>query len=227
LLITGGPTADFNIAMLDANSDDDANVLPEFVAHVRAAGVQALFMLSSASNARLAAVARAEGLSEAGAAPLMVLTGGPRDVVATDRFSIERVAEPPRLVSAGDLVASAFGLDRAWVGRTFASASLIGAPGVRYFLATQGGEPCSTVMTTAGKGRVGIWNMATAPERQHQGAGRAVLRAALEHHREQGSDSFYLIATAAGKPLYDACGFTTVDNVAIWVAGHSEQFATH
>jgi GNAT superfamily N-acetyltransferase len=226
LVISGGPTADFNLAMLDISSDDVA-MLREFVARVRAAGLSALFMLSSASNARLAAVARAEGLSEAAAAPLMLLTGAMADVTRSDSFSIEHVADPTRLVIVGDLVASAFGLDRAWVGRTFTAASLLKAPGVRFFLATKDGESCSTVMTTVGNGPVGIWNMATAPERQRQGAGRAVLQAAMEHHRAQGSNSFYLIATPAGKPLYDASGFTTVDNLAIWMGGHSDQFAYH
>jgi GNAT superfamily N-acetyltransferase len=107
--------------------------------------------------------------------------------------------------------------------RTFAAPSLLNAPGVRYFLATKDGEPCSTVMTTAGMGPVGIWNMATAPGRQRQGAGRAVLHAAMEHHRAQGGNSFYLIATAAGKSaIYDATGFTTVDDIVIWTGGHQE-----
>jgi|SRR5579871_5858558 len=69
LMITGGPTADFNMAMLDVASDDE-QILREFVARVRAAGVQALFMLSSSSSTRLSAVAREEGLSEATTAPL-------------------------------------------------------------------------------------------------------------------------------------------------------------
>jgi GNAT superfamily N-acetyltransferase len=226
LMISGGPTADFNMAMLDVASDDEA-VLREFVARVHAARVQAVFMLSSASNLRLSAVAREEGLSEATAAPLMLLMGAPATVVPTGAFSIEHVADPRRLACAADLVASAFGLDRAWVGDTFATPSLLNAPAVHYFLATKDGEPYSTVMTTVGKGPVGIWNMATAPERQREGAGRAVLHAAIEHHRAQGKNSFYLIATSAGKPLYDASGFKMVDELAIRIAGHSESFARH
>jgi hypothetical protein len=226
LAISGGPTADFNMAMLDVASDDVA-VLREFVARVRTAGVQALFMLSSASSARLAAIAREEGLSEAAGGPLMLLMGEPRNALPTDTFAIEQVTEPRRLSSVVDLVSSAFGLDHAWVGKTFSAPSLLNAPGVHYFLATKDGSPLSTVMTTTGKGPVGIWNMATAPERQRQGAGRAVLHAAIDYHRARGKNSFYLIATPAGKPLYDATGFTTVDELAIWVAGHSEQFAGH
>ncbi len=146
--------------------------------------------------------------------------------MGNDSFSIEHVADLTQLVSVSDLVASAFGLDRAWVGRTFAAPSLLTPQTCVYFLATKDGEPCSTVMTTVGNGPVGIWNMATAPSRQRQGAGRAVLHAAIEHHRAQGRNRFYLIATPAGKPLYDASGFTAVDRLAIWIAGnHPEQLA--
>ncbi|MBV9597111.1 MAG: GNAT family N-acetyltransferase [Chloroflexi bacterium] len=67
--------------------------------------------------------------------------------------------------------------------------------------------------------------MATAPEHQRRGAGRAVLQAALDYHHAQGADAFYLVATPAGKSLYDAVGFETVDDLAIWVTGHSAQFA--
>jgi hypothetical protein len=74
LVISGGPTADFNLALLDASMDDEM-VLRDFVARVRESGVQASFMFSSANSARLATVARDEGLFEAGGAPLMLQAG--------------------------------------------------------------------------------------------------------------------------------------------------------
>src|SRR5262249_46761201 len=124
LVISGGPTADFNIAMLEASADDDL-VLPPFLGRVREAGVQASLMLSGANSARLATVARDEGLSEAGGAPLMLQVGSSVNGVGSDTFSVEHVADPSRLVMVADLVAAAFGLDRAWVGHTFAAPSLL------------------------------------------------------------------------------------------------------
>lgn len=224
MMLTGGPTADFNVALLDAGPDDEA-LLHEFVSRTHAANVQALFMFSSDCARRLGAVAREAGLVEAGSAPLMVLTAFSAEPVQTVAYSVERVADPGRLELVRDLVASANGLDSSWVGRTFAARSYLGVPGISHFLATKEGEAYSAVMTTMSKGPVGIWSMASAPDRQRQGAGRAVLEAAMAHHRALGADAFYLIATPAGKPLYDALGFKTVDDVSIWIAGHSEQFA--
>ena len=47
----------------------------------------------------------------------------------------------------------------------------------------------------------------------------------MQRHQLQGNTRFYLIATPAGKPLYNALGFRTVDDLRLFIAGHSEQFA--
>jgi GNAT superfamily N-acetyltransferase len=179
-------------------------------------------MWPSASNARLAPRAQEEGLTHVGAAPLMLLRS-PGVSPAPRGFAVERVTDAAQLGAAADLIASAFGLDRGWVGRTFAAPSLLDAPTVRLLLATRNGEPYSTLTSTnaSAPGLVGIWSMATAPDRQHQGGGRAILEAAIAQHR---AEACYLVATESGKPLYDAVGFETIDELAIWVAGHSEQF---
>src|ERR1700675_2070954 len=65
--ITGGPTADFNMALIDTGADGD-EVLGEFVDQVTKAGVSAVFMVSSASAARLGATAKKMGLEEVGTA---------------------------------------------------------------------------------------------------------------------------------------------------------------
>ena len=85
----------------------------------------------------------------------------------------------------------------------------------------------STVTTTSGGKVVGIWSMATAPEHQRQGAGRATLAAVMAHHRQRGAGLFYLGATPVGKALYEGAGFRTVEETPIWVAGQSAQFPGH
>jgi hypothetical protein len=49
----------------------------------------------------------------------------------------------------------------------------------------------------------------------------------VEHHRARAAGAFYLVATAAGKPLYDAVAFKTAEELEVQVAGESVQFATH
>ena len=71
----------------------------------------------------------------------------------------------------------------------------------------------------------GIWNMATPPERQGRGMGRALLTGVLEQLCAEGVERFYLFATAAGRPLYESLGFETLADDAVWVKGHSTQTA--
>jgi GNAT superfamily N-acetyltransferase len=223
LMISGGPAADFNVGLVDAGPDDAAT-LGEFVTRVRDVGVPALFMLSSECADRLAPIAADSGLHQAATAPLMVLTAPAAEPIERE-FVLQRVSDATRLSAVADLVASAFSLDRTWIGRTIVSEPLLESPTVSFFLASKDDQPYSAVTTTCTrKGVVGIWSMATAPERQRLGAGRAVLQAALTHHVRQGAEAFYLIATPPGRPLYDSLGFTTVEEFPIWVAGESEQF---
>jgi GNAT superfamily N-acetyltransferase len=223
--ITGGPTADFNMGLFDAGLRDEAG-LEEFVDRVNALGLPAAALISSSANRRLGPIAAIGGLVEAGAAPLMALSAGSGAAPTTD-FTVTRVRDSTGMAVFADLAASAFGLDREWVGRTFAAPSMLEGPGLEFFVASRGDVPMSGVTTTGMGETVGIWTMSTPPDKQRQGAGRAVLMAAIDYHRTRGAKTFYLCATPAGKPLYDRVGFTTVDELTIWVAGTSAQFEAH
>lgn len=54
-----------------------------------------------------------------------------------------------------------------------------------------------------------IINMYVAPERRHQGIGRALLDACLASAPALGIRRFWLHATEDGRPLYDRAGFST------------------
>jgi hypothetical protein len=218
---TGGPTADFNLALIDACAEDEA-LFVEYVELAYKKGAPCLFMLSGACAGRLERLAKGLGLTEAGTAPLMALEEGPAFQVQAP-FSVERVTEKAGMGVEADLVASAFALDRQWVGRTFCAETLLEAPVISFFLAYKEGEAFSGVTTTTSGTTVGIWSMATPANRQRMGAGRAALVGAIEHHRRLGATTFYLIATPAGKPLYESLGFTIVETAHLWVAGPAEQ----
>jgi GNAT superfamily N-acetyltransferase len=221
--ITGGPTADFNIAIF-GEDPDQRDVFDDFLARVRATRVPAVAMLAGSAGPQLGPIALANGLIEAGAAPLMARSADLAEVPASE-FVCKRATEAREMAIFSDLAAAAFALDRGWVDRTFAAASLLDARGVAVHIAYLEGVPMSGVCSTASGSTVGIWTMCTPPEKQRRGAGRAVLAAAMQDHRQHGAETFYLIATEAGKPLYDSLGFQTVDELSIWLVGDSSQFS--
>jgi GNAT superfamily N-acetyltransferase len=212
--VSGGPTADFNTALIDSGADDA--LLGEFVDRLKKVGMPAAFMFSSACAARLGPIAKGLGLAEGENAPLMALTVT-SSIAQPAGFAVERVDDARALAVVADLVADAFEMDRPWVGRTFCAPALLDSRAFDFFVASKDGEPYSAVATSAEGAIVGIWSMATPENRRRQGAGRAALLAAIEHHSRLGATTFYLIATPAGKPLYDSVGFTTVEEFPIWV----------
>jgi ribosomal protein S18 acetylase RimI-like enzyme len=81
------------------------------------------------------------------------------------------------------------------------------------------GEPVSTAATVLGAGAIGVYNVATVPERQRRGYGEAVMRHALEQARcLYGIECSILQSTPAGYRLYQRMGYRTVASVAVYAA---------
>ena len=62
--------------------------------------------------------------------------------------------------------------------------------------------------TSPGGGDVLISNVCTAPDRRRLGYARAAFEAVLEWAREQGAGRAELMATEAGRPMYECAGFS-------------------
>jgi len=75
------------------------------------------------------------------------------------------------------------------------------------------GEPVSTVSLVEGGGGIGVYNVATLPDRQRHGYGEAVMRYGLERH---GNGRVILQSTPAGLRLYGRMGFRRVTSVAVY-----------
>ena len=81
------------------------------------------------------------------------------------------------------------------------------------------GEPVSTAATVVAGGAVGVYNVATIPDRQRRGCGEAVMRYALRHAREQhGIERTVLQSTSQGLRLYQRMGYSVVTNVAVYTS---------
>jgi GNAT superfamily N-acetyltransferase len=92
---------------------------------------------------------------------------------------------------------------------------MLGEPGVRVHLAEAAG-PVSTCISWRSGVSCLIFAMATAPERQRQGAGRATLSHVMMEALQDGVERFILTSSAAGEPLYRSMGFETIETTERW-----------
>lgn len=74
------------------------------------------------------------------------------------------------------------------------------------------GEIVSIVTAVVQDDYVGIWSMATPPDHQKNGFGGELLKYVMKLHTEIGAKDFALVATDAGKVLYDKLGWQTIEH---------------
>jgi GNAT superfamily N-acetyltransferase len=148
------------------------------------------------------------GLTPAGALPMMVLRAT-APIEPSRATKIERVANPREAAIAGDLQARAFDIPRQSIARVF-EASCTEASSVETFIGSDGGGPNATITLIRTGASAGVWLMATDPEHQRKGAGRALLTQLLEQYRRAGVRRFYLNSSAAGRALYESIGFRVI-----------------
>ena len=216
LVLTGEAEAWFNVVVVGPGPRA-ADRLRVAVGVCRSRSVPALALVDGSAADLLAPVARELGLQEAGRAPWMASTGGMSAPGGTEgAYQGERVADEAGLQDAVRIAAVTFGIAPEVAARVWGPA-MLDALGLDVFLVRRGGKPVSTVTTTRGGAIVGIWTMATPPEYQRRGAGRAVLDYAMAYHAARGAERFYLGATEAGQPLYERAGFARVGEVALWL----------
>lgn len=72
-------------------------------------------------------------------------------------------------------------------------------------------EMISVVTAMVYEDSVGIWSMGTPTKHQKNGYGRELLMSVMKKHKDMGAKEFFLYASAAGKYLYDKCGWITLD----------------
>ena len=212
--LTGEPLADFNMLTLGRDPDAEA-FLTRSIARAKERGLPLLAMMSPHAAQTLAPAAARLGLTAAGAAPLMVLRAG--TAVRPGRpVKITRALGPELVGIAGDLAAAAFDVPRDAVARCI-DVVLTETAGVETYIAWSDDGPMSAVSVTPTGNTAGISVMATPPEHQRKGMGRALLTQVIADYRSRGVERFHLTATEAGRPLYASLGFETIADLSAWV----------
>lgn len=212
--LTDEPLADFNRLILGSDPDAEG-FLVRSVARARERGRPLTAMISPHVAKTLAPVARRLGFTAAGAAPLMALRpdvpvrpSGPTNIV--------RALGPELVRVAGDMIAAAFETPRDVIARCI-DVGVTATAGVETYIAWGDEGPMCTVSVTPTGDTAGISLMATPPEHQRKGMGRALLSQVIDDYRRHGVRRFHLGATEAGRPLYASLGFERVADLSVWV----------
>ena len=210
--------ADLNMAAIYPGASPGGAM--EIVRQLEAAGL-ALILLLPEQDETILSYARQSGLQIVAQIPVMERQAGPIDDSAMKCRA--RLGSPDEMEAAMALAARAFSLPPDQCVRALPPA-LLDEGQRELWIAQSDGEMLGVGLFIRDGERVGIYTMATQPERQRCGAGRAVLVAAMQHYQERGVTRFTLGATAPGFPLYERVGFTTRAQLHVCVIGASTQF---
>ena len=212
--LTAEPSADFN--MLTIGPDPNAaDFFVRSVSRARERGLPLLALLSPHVAEDLAPVAMELGLAQVGASPLMVLRPGTA-IPPCPPIRTTRVLGEDLVSAAGDLVSAAFDVPRDAVARCI-DVGITDTAGVETYIAWREDKPLSAVTVTPAGNTAGISLMATSPDHQRKGLGRALLTQVMGDFRRRGVERFYLGATEAGRQLYDSLGFEPVADLTAWI----------
>ncbi len=216
--LTDEPLADFNRLILGPDPDAEG-FLVRSAARAKERGRPLTAVMGRQVAETLAPVARRLGFTAVGAAPLMVLR--PDVSVQPSRpANIVRALGPELVGVAGDLVAAAFDEPRDVIARCI-DVCVTPTAGVETYIAWDDDRPVGAVTVTPTGDTAGISLMATPPEHQRKGFGRALLTQVIHDYRRRGVERFHLGATEAGRRLYASIGFELVADLPVWILGQS------
>ena len=212
--LTDEPLADFNRLTLGPDPDAEA-FLVWSAERAKERGRPLLATMSPHVAPALAPVAERLGLTPAGGAPLMVLRAT-TPVRPSRPVRITRALGPELVRIAGDLAAAAFDEPRDVIARCI-DVCVTETAGLETYIAWSADTPTSAVTMTPIGNAAGVSLMATLPEHQGKGMGRALLTQVMDDYRRRGVERFFLGATEAGRPLYTSLGFETVADLSAWL----------
>jgi len=213
LMLTGAPSPDVNMALVH---DGDAQTLATTKHAVEAAGYPTLFMLAGHSKG----VELDGGWQHVGAMPFM---SSPLNDEHLRRDRRVRQAEEGDLDTVVELLGDAYGMTYD-VAEVCALVLRVEQDAMYVWLLVDGEQAVSTVMTTIIDDAVCVWCMGTPPRFARRGYGRALLGDVLLRAKNAGASAGLLGATPAGRPLYEATGWRTLEEWELFVNAESTQF---
>ena len=182
----------------------------ELTSAIDGLGVPAIIFVSEFAEPAAGDHLAAEGYETAEVEEPLMRSDRPPSPVVSD-FAVRPAANAAEIAAAIALTSEAHAVRRDLLERTFAQAAK--DTSIRVWLALDGDEPVSVAWLGRDGEALGVKEMMTPERHQRRGAGRAVLTAALAAEWRPETRFSYLIATPAGRRLYESIGYIAVDRV--------------
>ncbi|MGA2803588.1 MAG: hypothetical protein ABSF89_04240 [Acidimicrobiales bacterium] len=213
--LSGAPSPDANMALVDTS---DPAVLAAVVGQVQDSGLPTLIML--AGSGRRGEIGT--GWQNVGDMPFMAIALVGAHLRPDGRV---RQAGIDDFDTVSELVADSFSLTRD-VADFVARILEVGDAAGKIWLLVDGAQAVSTVLTSVVDDAVCVWCMGTPARFARRGYGRGLLNDVLHKAQLEGASIGLLGATPAGKPLYEATGWATLEQWQLFLNTGPAQRAT-
>ncbi len=141
--------------------------------------------------------------------PLMVLTGAPLRVRGNPAAHIERATTCQHITDIAQVMAEAFA-SGSGVNERIGRPEHLGQSDIAHYLAYVDGEPAACATVALCGDMAGIWNVGTRYRFRRQRYATALMNAVLADLRAHGIGASMLMASAAGRPLYERLGYRQI-----------------
>lgn len=208
LIATGSSWIFFNQIFV-VRQGPASSVLRSAVDRMRQRGAPFMVSLRAGLDAGLMEVAAKQGLVKGDVIPAMAMVGLPEEVTSPPGLDIRRVGTIAGLNDHVGLVAEGFGETEDTVRDLLRPAILADARTACY-VGYETGIAVTTALTYRTGSTLGIYNVATAPDRRRRGYAAAVTMSALAAGGRSGCRVAVLQASEMATALYGRIGFQVV-----------------
>ncbi|MGI8990330.1 MAG: GNAT family N-acetyltransferase [Bryobacteraceae bacterium] len=216
----------FNAAFLDGPVETEADLkgrIATAAVHFSARGLEWSYWvceswLERKVRRRATNIFNRNGLDFVSEMPGMAADRLAPPVRSLPEFEAKRVCDERTRLAFCDVGAVCFNVPLPWFREVF-DANYGRRSQFVPWVAYHRGEPVATAATVAANGVVGIYNVATVPQRRRQGFGEGLMRFALDRAREEsGIERTILQSTAGGLRLYERMGYTAATKVLVYTS---------
>lgn len=153
------------------------------------------------------------GMRAAGQTPLMVRLPSPAPAATSTGLRIVEASAASDLLDLDNVMIHGYPIpELTFPGDRITDERAIGGP-LRFFVGYEGAQPVSCAMACIGEREVGIYAVATLPDRRGKGYGSALTLTALAAAPHLPA---VLEASDFGQPIYQRLGFQTIGEYTLW-----------